>query len=803
MKVNLIKSAITFSWTRFSMARIFISTTTTAPTTSPPARRCHFDAVAKLWAVVVILSSQAVWPQSRLATIAGIVVDAATGETLPFANVLLLPDQRGTTTDAYGRFLLSNLPARVFYLRVSYLGFEMFQDSVRVDSGQTQQLRIALQPKALAIPEVVVTAERDRLTREVNLSQEYLDNQQIRTTSSVAEPDLLRSLAILPGVIQTNDYNSRFYVRGGQGNENQVMVDGVTIHNPFHALGLFSTFNVEAIKAVEFYRGIFPARYSERLSSVTNVIMRDGNARRFSGLGMLSLVTSKFLFEGPILKYQPQTGRKWTYMINGRRTYFDAIADFPLSFYDVSAKSVYDSGNKTKLLLHGFSSHDRINEVSDTYPNIHWNNRVAGFDWQQFLSPRSFFKIQLAYSDFRSDANNPQRLQEEGESFLRQKNSIRELSLQGEWNKHLKNTIVTAGYGFSRFNIDQYLNSFFQEVFQGRWREHDQHKAYLTFEGSFGERWLYEAGVSWFHFRSGYATKFLPRLGMKYLLNEGWRLKGGLGRHYQILTTINDDDDPLVLFDAWLPSPPNRPVPRADHYGLGVEFSQSSSLEADLEFYYRRYAGLTRFNRSQRAGEPFYLDGWAESYGMEMRFHYGFKTFYGFANYAHGHAIAHFFLRNQPMRFENDFRWQTFPSAGDVRHTLNAVVGFHRGGNWNISLSGIFQTGRPYTAYLGETPAAYDFPLGTWPPFNQPILGNSYFASEPIYSSKNRLRLPFYQRVDLHVARNIRWLGMEGSFFVQIYNLFFRQNSAFYIPGDRKVQKGLPILPTFGLAFRF
>jgi hypothetical protein len=188
---------------------------------------------------------------------------------------------------------------------------------------------------------------------------------------------------------------------------------------------------------------------------------------------------------------------------------------------------------------------------------------------------------------------------------------------------------------------------------------------------------------------------------------------------------------------------------------------------------------------------------------MEIRVRYDFNTLYGFANYAYGHATSHFFLRNQPMRFERDFRWQTFPAAGDVRHTLNAVAGFRHGGKWDFSLAVIFQTGRPYTARLGTTAVAYDFPIGTWPPFNQPILQNSYFASEPIYSSKNGLRFPFYQRVDFHAARNFHWLGTDGSFFAQVYNLFFRQNTAFYIPGDRKVLNGLPILPTFGLTVRF
>jgi len=155
-------------------------------------------------AVMILLCDQLAWPQNGKNTLAGIVVDASTGETLPSANVLLTPGQHGTATDVHGRFLLTQLPLGTLHLRVSYLGFETYQDSVRVQYGTLKHLRIALQPKALPIPEVTITAERDRLTREVNLSQEHLSNQQVRMSSAVVEPDLLRSLAVLPGVIQAN-----------------------------------------------------------------------------------------------------------------------------------------------------------------------------------------------------------------------------------------------------------------------------------------------------------------------------------------------------------------------------------------------------------------------------------------------------------------------------------------------------------------------------------------------------------------------------------------------------------------------
>jgi hypothetical protein len=636
----------------------------------------------------------------------------------------------------------------------------------------------------------------------------------------VAEPDLFRSLALLPGVIQANDFNSRFYVRGGQSNENHVLVDEVTVQNPYHALGFFSTFDVDAIKAVEVYRRIFPVRYSERLSSVTNVMLRDGNAQHFSGVGMMSLATYKFLLEGPLLKYQPAPGRKWTFMINGRRTYVDHIFDYPLYFYDFSTKSVYDSGHKTRLTFHGFYGFDRLKGANDPFPfpsadysDIRWNNYAFGIKWQRFLAAGCVWNNRISYSAFNSEAVETEIFTTD----FRQENYIREISFNSEWQGQWRNKWqLTLGYGWSRFNIDQdldrFINNFLRQTFQGRWRSNDQHKLYAAVTGGTGEHWIYEVGLSGLYFSSHDSPVFAPRLGVKYLVNDKWRLKAGFGRHYQFLTTLEDDDDPVLLFDAWLPAPQQRPIARADHYGVGAEFSHNSSVEADAEFYYHRYDHLTRYNRTQRPGEPFYLDGWNESYGLELRAHYNLKNYYGFANYTLGWATSHFFLRNQPMRLANDFRWQSFPANGDVRHILNGVAGLRPGGKWDFSLTFVYQSGRPCTVVLGSSRNLVDLPY--WDEFFSTPGGRREGvafsgSNDLLYSSKNSWRYPFYQRVDFRAARSFSLLGGDWTFFFQIYNLFFRKKAAFYFPDfsfldtDNPHPKGLPILPTFGITVRF
>jgi len=766
--------------------------------------------------------------QTATATLSGKVVDEANGETLPGAAIQLFPGERGASADQHGRFVLSNVTPGKYQVQISFMGFETKCDSLSLAPGQAHHLLIALRQQPLKLPEVTVTAERDRLLKDVNLSRELISSPKLRMTSAVAEPDLFRSLALLPGVAQANDFNSRFYVRGGQSNENHVLVEGMTIHNPYHGLGFFSTFDVDAIKAVEVYRSIFPVRYNERLSSVTNVILRDGNAQRFSGLGMISLATSKLLLEGPLLKYVPDSGRKWTFMLNGRRTYADAIIKYPLYFYDLSLKSVYDSGRKTRLTLYGFYGFDRFNGKDEPFPfpaygedfsDVRWNNYAVGVQWQQFLSAGSIWANRMSYSAFHSLAKDSRLSPISIDSVLssRQDNTIREISFNSEWWGWLQpRWQLTLGYQWSRFHIDQYLdrflNDFFRQTFQGQWRANDQHKVYAALSGGWGEHWLYEAGLAGLYF-SGYRSPALaPRLGVKYLLNDKWRVKAGIGRHYQYLTTLEDDDDPVTLFDAWLPTPRDRKIARADHYGFGVEISHSSSVEADVELYYHRNDHLTRFNRTQRPGEPFYLPGWSETYGLEMRGHYNFKTCYGFTNYSLGWATSHFFLRNQPMRFVNDFRWQTFPSNGDIRHILNAVIGIRPGGKWDFSVTLVYQSGRPYTAVLGTSTNLVDLPYW-WEIFwdyngrrsDVNLTGTTAF----LYSPKNGQRYPFYQRVDFRAARHFRLFSLDWTFFFQVYNIFYRKNSAFrfpdisFFPLEPSHPKGLPIVPTFGISFRF
>ena len=82
-----------------------------------------------------------------------------------------------------------------------------------------------------------------------------------------------------------------------------VLLDGMTIYNPFHSIGFFSIFETELVKNVDIYTGGFDAQYGGRISSIMDISYRDGNTKKFSGKVSASPFMAKAVVEGPFSSY--------------------------------------------------------------------------------------------------------------------------------------------------------------------------------------------------------------------------------------------------------------------------------------------------------------------------------------------------------------------------------------------------------------------------------------------------------------------------------------------------------------------
>lgn len=280
-------------------------------------------------------------------TVFGFVRDQTDNESLSYVNVFIPDTEYGTVTNDDGYYVISGIQLDTLTIKASIIGYVPVTQQIDFTSNTEVRLDFSMTPQVLEFPEITVTTERQRFENDIGLSTVHLSNSQIQEAPSLVEADVFRTLQLLPGVQGLSDFSSALYVRGGTPDQNMILLDGVTIYNPFHLGGLFSTFNTDAIKEVEFSAGGFSSKYGGRMGSILEITNKDGNAKSFSGKANISLISSKILLEGPLPRIGSMHG---SYMVSGRRTYFDTIVNgvlflsgklhepgiigFPYYFYD-------------------------------------------------------------------------------------------------------------------------------------------------------------------------------------------------------------------------------------------------------------------------------------------------------------------------------------------------------------------------------------------------------------------------------------------------------------------------------------
>ena len=247
-------------------------------------------------------------------TVSGFVRENATGEPLGYSNVFVQGTSIGAASDMEGYFVITNVPTGEQKIAVSVIGYEMAVKTIEIAENENLRLDFRLERTVVEGQAVDVFGEAEKMRQLVEPSRITLDLRTLETMPAFIEPDLFRTVQMLPGVQTLNDYSSALYVRGSTPDQNLIMLDGITIYNPYHLGGIFSTFNTDAIKEADFHAGGFPARYGGRMGAILNVINREGNTERIQGNANISLISSKGLLEGPLPKI---LGIKGSWMVAG------------------------------------------------------------------------------------------------------------------------------------------------------------------------------------------------------------------------------------------------------------------------------------------------------------------------------------------------------------------------------------------------------------------------------------------------------------------------------------------------------
>ena len=742
----------------------------------PPTRLSLVSLLASLLAILILAFPGVAFAQDAdAARLSGYVRDAETGETLLLANVLASKDgaTEGAATNNAGFYTIAGLEPGTYQVRVTYLGFEPNIQEITLEPGEDRRLDVELRPVTAEVGEVVVEADRDD-PRAIGATR--VETALIKQLPAVLEPDLFRSLQLLPGVKAASDFSSGLYIRGGSPDQTLILLDRTTVYNPTHFFGLFSTFNPDAIKDVQLYKGGYPAEYGGRLGSVVDIYNKDGNRRQTEGGFTVGLLASRAYVEGPY-------GRNWgesddprgSYMVAVRRSTLEPlfavlrsqdIEGIPESFYfyDVNAKINIDATPDDKISIAAYAGQDQLDLQfqEDGLFDIAYGNRTASIDWQHLLSETLFTNLTATGSRYLSEPVATIS----GTQFT-QRNEVTDVSLKGdiEWVPSQQHTVkggIWAGaLSFGLRNTFDVEESFSQDLssaygslyLQDTYRPHSD--------------WEFTGGVRASYFDRGGYWRVEPRLSVDYNVADNITLQSAYGRYHQFLTL--ETSELFTGFDSWLTTDDGVPPSYGDQFVIGLKTEPRPGWNVDVEGYFRTMRDLFELDPflPDRAGVPYadtfrFGDGFAV--GAEFLLQRSQGRVNGFLGYTLSRTARRFPLINVGPSGGPQFYAPKF----DRTHDLNVVANYDVTEKWRATAAFNFATGQPYTE-----------PTYRFSATNDPFLSSS--ETRDIYVSPfNGERLPAYHRLDLGATRRGTWFGADFELQLQLINVYGRSNVWFY-----------------------
>ncbi|MFO8099042.1 MAG: TonB-dependent receptor [Salinibacter sp.] len=709
------------------------------------------------------------------ASLHGYVRDAATGETLLQANVVIQGTGKGAATNNEGYYTLGDLPPGTYTVVFTYVGYQTRTASVTLSAGEERRLDVALPPQDLEGEEVVVTGERDDAD-DRTIGVDRLDVAQVKELPSVLEPDVFRSLTLLPGVKTSSDYSSNLYIRGGSPGQNLVLLDGTTVYNPTHFFGFFSTFNPDAIKDVQLYKGAYPAEYGGRLGGVLDIYNKDGNREETTGGLSVGLLASRAYVEGPYGRADSTDAADGSYMVAVRRSTLEPVLaalratdteGIPdaFAFYDVNAKINYDAGPNDDLSLALYGGRDQLDLQfqDDGRFDIAYGNQTLTANWTHLFGNQVFSTLQVTGSRYRSTP-----VAKIANTRFRQENGVDDVAVNAD--VEYTPTSAHALKGGARWSALSFrLRNVFdgEETFQQRLRGQ---RAGLYVQDTYtpSDTWTIRGGLRGTYFSRGSFWRLSPRLSVERAVGSSTQVKVAYGRYHQFLTL--ETSQLFTGFDTWLMADAGVPPAWGDQLAVGVTTQLGDAWGLKMEVYGRTLRDL--FEQ-----DPFLPDQADVAY--PDRFHFGDGRAYGAEVLLRRRAGAlngslSYTLGRTERRFPNINTTeagtpQYYPPKYDRTHDLTLATTYRLAEAWRLTGTFTYSTGQAFT----RPERQYNLVDGPFQPSTE--------ARNVLVSPFNNARLPPYHRLDLGVAHTGRLFGAaDYEVQAQVINAYSRRNIWFY-----------------------
>lgn len=620
-----------------------------------------------------------------------------------------------------------------------------------------------------ALNEVTVTGNSARQRIEnTRIGSERLELARLSQLPSFGgENDIIKSLSLLPGVRSEGDGGGGFEVRGGSAYQNLVLLDGISLFNPSHVMGIFSTFNDDALGSATLFKGPMPAMYGDATSSVLETTLMPGDMETFHASATIGILAAKIKAEGPILK------DKLSFAVTARRSYVDAFLKMVpkyrstiMNFYDITAKIRYSPHSGHIIDGSFFISHD--NMAISNLMGLYWGNLGASVNWTARATDNLTFTTTGTFTHFDPKMEmSIMALDQAMLTYIHNYSLTEKMRWQISGHQGLELGVRSC---LSKVKSAEWLiNSSQEREIRSLW----QNSAWFDYTGSFAEKFVITGGVrldvasvlsqNRFHeFLSSYGEpnqfdsktyiEVDPRINLKFNLSQLHNLKAGIGTSSQNLHAIRSTTTSFPFDRYALTSAIVKPE-RAIQYAIGYAgMTDNGDFDWSAETYYRDIHNVYDYKDgkssfSNIALESIILGGKGRSYGAEFMFRKNSGRLTGWISYTVSHSET-------KIPGINDGHW--YNASNDRRHDLAVTAIFKLTDRWNLSGSWIFLSGQPLTA----------------PDVKYEVAGETCYY----YSSRNAYKAPPTHRLDLSATytRIGRKFTYEWAF--GIYNAYCRYN---------------------------
>lgn len=788
-----------------------------------PARAQDWDQIP--WTVVG--DSTSFDPGAKL-LITGNVRVKSTGAPLKGASISAELFKHFDYSDEYGRYILGMMPGR-YRLTIRYVG--MKPRYIRIIALSDGLLNIDMEEGAMELDELVISSRAiDSNIKQSLTGLTMMNVQEVKTLPTLmGELDVIKTLQLMPGVSSVGEGSSGFNVRGGRTDQNLILLNDVPLFNTAHALGFVSAFNQDVIRNFSLYKGSVPAQLGGRASSVLEINTRTGNREEWNFMGGAGPVSSRLLAEGPLVKGTTSI------LAAGRISHADwflrkvsnpDVKNSSAFFYDAFASVSHRFSENSSAELNYYSSQDDFAFAKQF--KYSWDNQIINARWQGLADRKASPSVSLSYGQYQSTLTDPMPPDASELTMTMRYFKLRAAANYVDDDRHNAVAGIEAtGYiprpekqkpygddsGVPQKQIDRnhgieaaiFINDDFKitENLSVSAGLRYSHYAHIGPDTVFG---YHDTGLpaltslkdtTYYTGRNSIKSfgGLEPRVSLRFTITSGQSVKVSYSRMRQYIHQISNTTAPTPV-DLWQVSNEYFPPQIADNYSFGYFANlKDNTWETSAEVFYKDMQNLIEY----KDFPDLYMNNHLETelrpavgraYGGEIyvRKIKGRLTGWLAYTYSQTDVKVNTLL---PSESVNNGEW--YPSNYNKPHTFNLVINRALQKRSAISLIVSYNTGRPLTA-----------------------IEDSYIVDDvvvPVYSDRNKYKIPNYMRVDLSFTVGDIVRKLDDELVFSVYNLFGRDNaysvfyqrprSNFFIPRAYKLSVLGSAMPSLTYNFKF